>query len=93
MEAYRLSVVDSASRKRRRTCCDTSDTTQGRPAMQANGTQVLKTPATTGGSVLPGDDALTPWKAGRAVARDTASIALKAPMERVTSSGYETNEF
>jgi len=93
MEAYRLSVVDSASRKRRRTCHSTSDTTQGRPAMQANGTQGLKTPATTGGSVLPGDDASDFGREEGAVARDTASIALKAPMERVTSSGSETNEF
>jgi len=58
-----------------------------------NGWQGLETPAAAGCRVLAHTSALHPSKDEGAGARDTASIALQVPPERVTSSGFETNEF
>lgn len=57
MVAYRLSVVDSASRKRRRTCHTTSDTTRGRSlCKQTDALRGLETPAMTVKTAVEGCD-------------------------------------
>jgi len=66
--------------KRRRTCYDTSDTTQGRPAMQANDLRGLESPATAVNRDLSHADALPRTKVRGAGARVTASSSSQTTL-------------